>query len=54
VGGRLLASQLFRVDPRDPLTFGVVVLIIGGVAIVSTVWPTWKATRIDPVTVLRQ
>ena len=53
VGGRLLASQLFRVDPRDPLTLLAVTFVIGGVAIVSTVWPTWKATRIDPVSVLR-
>ncbi len=52
-GAQLLASQLFRVDPRDPLTFVVVALTIGGVAIASTVWPTWKATRIDPVAVLR-
>lgn len=52
-GGSLMASMLFRVDPRDPLTIGAVTVIIGGVALVSTVWPTLKATRVDPVSVLR-
>jgi predicted permease len=53
-GGHLLASLLFRVDPRDPLTLGAVTIVIGAVAMASTVWPTWKATRIDPVSVLRR
>jgi ABC-type lipoprotein release transport system permease subunit len=31
-----------------------VAAVIGAVAFAATVWPTLKATRIDPVTVLRQ
>jgi putative ABC transport system permease protein len=52
-GGRLIESMLFRVDPRDPLTLGVVVAVIGVVALGATLVPTWRATRVDPVSVLR-
>ena len=53
-GSHLLSSLLFRVDPRDPLTLLAVTVIIGGVGLAAIVWPTWKATRIDPVSALRQ
>lgn len=53
-GSRVMSSLLFRVDPRDPLTLTAVALAIGGVALASTVWPTLRATRVDPVSALRQ
>ena len=53
-GGHLMASMLFRVDPRDPLTLAAVAAVIGAVALASTVWPTLRAARIDPASVLRQ
>ncbi len=51
--GRTMAGLLYAVDPRDPLTLFVVVVIMGLVACVSSVWPAWRATRTDPVRVLR-
>jgi predicted permease len=53
-GTRLLSSMLFNVDPRDPLTLGAVVIVIGGVAFASIMWPTVQAARLDPIRVLRQ
>ena len=50
---RLVRSQLFGVPAFDPLTIGaavVVLLICAGLALLV---PVRKATRVDPITVLR-
>jgi predicted permease len=52
-GGRAIEAQLYGVDRRDPLTFGAVAIVIGVVALTATVWPTWRASRVDPAAVLR-
>jgi len=51
---RLLASLLFGVTPGDPVTIGVVVALIGGVALVACYLPARTATRVDPMIVLRE
>ena len=50
---RVLATLLFGVQPRDPLTFGAVAAILTLVAMAACVLPAWKASRIDPVIALR-
>lgn len=50
---RLLESLLFRVDPLDPIAFiGTVVLLLL-VALIAVWWPARRATRVDPITILR-
>ena len=51
---RLLASQLYGVPPTDAATFGTVALLLAGVAALATTLPAVRATRVDPVTALRQ
>ena len=51
--GRLLASQLFDISPRDPLTFSVVAVVLIGVAACACWIPARRALRIDPITALR-
>jgi ABC-type antimicrobial peptide transport system permease subunit len=51
--GRFLEALLFEVTPHDPLTFAVVVALIGGVAVAATFWPTWRSAQVDPASVLR-
>ena len=52
--GRLMASQLFGVGPRDPLTFTVVTALLAAVALAATALPALRATRADPLVALRQ
>jgi putative ABC transport system permease protein len=50
---RFMASMLFNVAPRDPITFGLVAGLLAIVAIAATLIPARKAMRVDPTEVLR-
>jgi putative ABC transport system permease protein len=51
--GKLLQSYLVDVGPRDPLTLSIVAGLLIVVALVSSVMPARRATRVDPVVALR-
>jgi putative ABC transport system permease protein len=51
---RLMASQLFQVDATDPATFVTVAFILVTVALIATLLPAWRASRLDPVQALRK
>ena len=50
---RLLASQLYEVSPSDPLTFAFVVAVIAVAGFCASYFPALRATRVDPIVVLR-
>ena len=50
---RLLQSQLFNVKPSDPATLAAVAAFISFVALVACYIPASRATRVDPMVVLR-
>jgi predicted permease len=51
---RLIASMLFGVQPTDPATLVIVVATITLVATVACWLPAWRASRVDPIVVLRE
>ena len=51
---RLLASQLFGITPTDPVTFGVVPVLLALVAAVACYLPARRASRLDPLVALRK
>jgi predicted permease len=52
--GRGLASQLFGVSQYDPVTYVVVVILLGLVAMGASLIPARRASAIDPLRALRQ
>ena len=50
---RFLSSQLFGVGATDPVTFGLVSALLIGIALLATLVPAMRATRVDPVVALR-
>jgi putative ABC transport system permease protein len=53
VTARVLSSQLYGVNPHDPLTFSAVPIAILTTALAACWVPVHRAVRIDPATVLR-
>ena len=51
---RLLAGALFGVQPTDPITAVLVVALVFAVGTVAMCVPSWRATQVDPVAVLRR
>jgi putative ABC transport system permease protein len=50
---RLLSSLLFGVGAWDPVTFGLIVLLVSVVAFLAAWLPARRASRVDPIIALR-
>ena len=50
---RVMTSLLFGVKPMDVVTFATVPLVLIATAMLASYLPAWRATRVDPVTALR-
>ena len=53
VGSRALSSMLFELEPTDPLTYALVVLVTASVGLVACYAPARRAGRVDPVVSLQ-
>ena len=51
--GRLLSSQLYRVRAGDPGTLAAVTAVLAVVAVLAAYLPARRASRVDPIAVLR-
>jgi putative ABC transport system permease protein len=50
---RLMRNMLHDVSPSDPMTFAAVGAGLAVVAILASLVPAWRATRVDPVVALK-
>jgi ABC-type antimicrobial peptide transport system permease subunit len=50
----VLASQVFGIQPDNPLLIGAVMTVLVTTTLLACVVPARRATRVDPVTVLSQ
>jgi putative ABC transport system permease protein len=50
---RLLSVILFQVQPRDPMIFGSVAVVLTSVGLMACFVPASRATRVDPLVALR-
>lgn len=50
---RLLANQLYGVEPVDPRTFMVVPGLLTAAVLAASSMPAWRATRVDPLVASR-
>jgi predicted permease len=50
---RLLGYLLYKVSPRDPLTFGLALVVMMIASLAACLLPAWRAMRTDPVQALR-
>jgi len=49
----LLASQLFGVDPREPVIYLVVATALLAVGLMASFVPAWRGTLVDPAIAMR-
>jgi ABC-type antimicrobial peptide transport system permease subunit len=50
---RLMAALLFDTSPSDPITYLVVVGVLGSIALIASGVPALRAARVDPALTMR-
>jgi hypothetical protein len=53
LAGKLLQGQLYAVHPRDPISYGIAVVLILAGSVVASWIPAYRATTVSPMDALR-
>jgi putative ABC transport system permease protein len=53
VAGRAANSMLFGLKPYDIATLVFAILLLAAIAVLASLVPAWKASRLDPMVALR-
>ena len=51
--GKLMAAQLFAVDPWDPFMLMLATSLLSLAAFLASAIPAWRAAAVDPMVALR-
>jgi putative ABC transport system permease protein len=51
---RWMSSLLYGIGSLDPLSFALAPLALAAAVSAAALFPTWRAIRVDPISVLRQ
>jgi putative ABC transport system permease protein len=51
--GRVLSSLIYGVKPTDPFTFLAVAALLVAISLLASIFPAYRATRVDPMVALR-
>jgi len=52
--GRAASSLLFGMKPYDPASLTAAIVLLAGVALLASYWPAYRASRVDPMSALRE
>jgi ABC-type antimicrobial peptide transport system permease subunit len=50
---KLMTTQLFGVQPRDPFMLTIATLLLTGAALFASALPAWRAAGVEPMAALR-
>jgi putative ABC transport system permease protein len=50
---RVLRGLLFEIAPNDPVAIVAATLLLAGVSVIASYVPARRATRVDPITLLK-
>jgi ABC-type antimicrobial peptide transport system permease subunit len=50
---KYVRSQLFGLEPNDPITLAIATTVMAGVALLAGYIPAERAARVDPIVALR-
>ena len=52
LSGQIVSSQIYAIRASDPLMLTAAIVIVGGIAVLATMLPAWRAAKLSPARAL--